>query len=255
MSALATGPRPAGCLPQPLLGTTLFRHGIDTLTIGAAFAYREPWNSPGFRDETCTRPPLSLASGASYPLRFADSNASGAACFIWLDANDDGVFDALELVFSSLQARQLPRSFAGTLVVPATARTGRPLRLRVSSWAHDARVPLTAPPSACSRSEDLGQVRDFAVIVTGPLATNAAPAAASAWEAAPNPATGQVTVYTHSAKAAAVELRNVLGQAVYRNTVLPNSRGEIMLDVGALTRGIYLLRLDTQNRSLRLSLE
>ena len=258
VSALTAGPRPAACLPVPTFGTTIAQHGFDTLKIGSVFFYHQPWNSPGYRDETCTRAAISLTQGASYVLRFADSNPVGAACFAWLDANDNGVFESpSELVFNSLLARQLPYSAVGTLTVPAAALTGRPLRLRVSSFAHDDGVALTAPPNSCSRAVLVGQVRDFAVqVIANPLAVGAAaPLSVGHWQAAPNPSTGRVTVFGHFAQPTEAELWDAVGRCVYRVTVLPNAQANLLLEFGALPRGMYLLRLSGWKQSARLLLE
>lgn len=259
VNSLTAGPRPAACLPAPALGITIGQHGFDTLRIGTAFLYHQPWNSPGYRDETCTRMPLPLIQGTSYVLRFADSNPQGAACFAWLDANDNGVFESpSELVFNSLLARQLPYSAVGTLTVPATALTGRPLRLRVSSFAHDEGVALTTPPSPCSRAVVIGQVRDFAVQVTAnPLAVGAegTPTALGRWQVAPNPSAGHVTVFGRFARPTGLELWDAVGRCVYRATVMPDAQAHLVLDFSALPRGVYLLRLNGEKQSARLSLE
>lgn len=259
VGALTAGPRPAACLPVPTFGATIAQHGFDTLKIGSAFFYHQPWNSPGYRDETCTSAAISLTQGASYVLRFADSNPVGAACFAWLDANDNGLFESPgELVFNSLLANQLPYSTVGTLTVPAATLTGRPLRLRVSSFAHDDGVALTVPPSPCSRAVVVGQVRDFTVqIIANPLAVGAAsaPLALAQWQAAPNPSTGRVTVFGHFARPTGVELWDAMGRCVHRAMGLPNAQANLVLDFGALPHGVYLLRLNGWKQSARLVLE
>ena len=259
VSSLTAGPRPAACLPVPTFGNTIAQHGFDTLKIGSVFFYHQPWSSPGYRDETCTRASLTLAQGASYVLRFADSNPIGAACFAWLDANDNGVFESpSELVFNSLLANQLPYSAVGTLTVPVAALTGRPLRLRVSFFAHDEGVALTALPSPCSRAVEVGQVRDFTVqVLATPLTVGAAaaPRVSGHWQAAPNPSTGRVTVFGHFAQPTKAELWDAVGRCVYQTTVLPNAQANLLLDFGALPRGTYLLRLSGWKQSARLVLE
>ena len=259
VSSLTAGPRPAACLPVPTFGATIAQHGFDTLKIGSAFFYHQPWNSPGYRDETCTRAPIGLTQGASYVLHFADSNPIGAACFAWLDANDNGVFESpSELVFNSLLANQLPYSAVGTLTVPAAALTGRPLRLRVSSFAHDEGVALIAPPSPCSRAVVVGQVRDFSVqVIANPLAVGAAaaPTALGHWQAAPNPSAGPVTVFGYFDRPTEAELWDAMGRCVYRVTALPNAQANLLLDFGAMPRGVYFLRLSSRKQSVPLLLE
>ena len=258
VGALAVGPRPAACLPSPTFGITIAQHGFDTLAIGSAFAYRQPWNAPGYRDETCTRPPIALTQEVATVIRFAGSNPVGTACFAWLDANDDGVFDpAAELIFDSRLARQFPRSAAGTFTLTQAVLTGRPLRLRVSAWGYDDRVPLTAVPSPCSRAVQIGQVRDFTAMVSAnPLAVfppwSPAPAP---WRVAPNPTTGAVTVYGHFATPAWVEVRDVVGRVVLRARVTPDGHGNLDLSVRGLPTGIYVLRVADGKHLVRLALQ
>ncbi len=258
VGALTAGPRPAACLPVPTFGATIAQHGFDTLKIGTSFFYHQPWNSPGYRDETCTRAALTLTQGVSYPLRFADSNFVGAACFAWLDANDNGIFESPgELVFNSLVAQPQPYGSMGTLTVPAAALTGRPLRFRVSSFAHDDAIPLTGVPSPCSRAVEVGQVRDFAVqVMANPLSVGAAaPLSVGRWQAAPNPSAGRITVFGHFAQPTKAELWDAVGRCVYQATVLPNAQANLSLNFGELPRGMYLLRLSGWKQSARLLLE
>ncbi len=259
VGALTGGARPASCLPSPVVATTLGQHGIDTLTIGTAFRYHQPINSPGYRDETCTRAAIALGQGTVYPLRFVDSNTFTTSCYVWLDSNNNGVFDApSELVFNSLTASYNLTSIFGLLTVPATAVTGQPLRLRVIQWHYPDGVPRTTPPSPCNNSDEGGQVRDFSVqIIANPLAvsTGATPAAVGHWQVAPNPSTGRVTVFGPFAQPMETELWDAVGRCVYRASVSPDAQANLVLDFGALPRGVYLLRLNGGKHSARLSLE
>ena len=259
VGALTGGARPASCLPSPVVAATIGQHGIDTLTIGTAFRYHQPINSPGYRDETCTRPAIALSQGTVYPLRFVDSNPFTTSCYVWLDSNNNGVFDApSELVFNSLTASYTLTSIFGPLTVPATAVIGQPLRLRVIQWYYPDGVPRTTPPSPCNNSDEAGQVRDFTVQVTAnPLAVGgpAALAAVGQWQAAPNPSTGRVTIFGHFARPTGAELWDAVGRCVYRATVSPDAQANLLLDFGALPRGVYLLRLNGGKQSARVLLE
>lgn len=257
VNALANGPRPAVCLPSPVVTTTTGQHGIDTLRIGTAFFYHQPWNSPGYRDETCTITPISLVRGASYPLRFADSNSDGTACFVWLDANGNGEFESpAELVFNDLVTVPQPGGFTvGTLSVPATALTARPLRMRVVQWGYRSGWPLLSPPSPCSQSGISGQVRDFTVVLANPLTTLSGDPVAGAWQLAPNPTSGLVTVHGKFTSPVGVEIWDAVGRIVYRTAAVPNVQANLPLDLRGLPRGVYLVRLSNSRQLARLSLE
>jgi hypothetical protein len=177
---------------------------------------------------------------------------------VWLDANDNGVFEAPgELLYSSLGPGSWSGSIVGAFTVPPTAVAGQPLRLRVVQWWYtpNSAIPLPAIPGPCVRDETAGQVRDFSVIVTTPLAAAAAATPAAAWQLAPNPASGQVAVHGRFAKPTLVEVWDALGQSVYRATRLPDAQNSLSLDLSALPAGLYLVRVDNSARSVRLLLE
>ena len=256
VSSLAAGPRPAACLPSPALGTTSAQHGIDTLLIGATFFYHQSWNAPGYRDETCTRPSLSLAQGGRYRLRFADSNPVDTGCFVWLDANNDGVFESPgELVFNSISTPYYPGFVLGTLTIPTTAIQGQPLRLRVAQWVFYPNVPITAVPSACLREETGGQVRDFTVVVTAPLASVKAGVPVKEWHIIPNPSAGQFFVEGHFTQSTPVEIRDMVGRCVYQANVTPDAQANLPLNVSVIPRGVYQLRVANSTKCARLVLE
>ena len=255
VSALAAGPRPAACLPSPVFGLTRAQHGIDTLRIGTGFFYHQPQNSPGYRDETCTRSPLALAQGTNYRVRFVDSNQADTGCVIWLDANNNGAFEAPgELVYSSLARPGVPGPLPNQLSVPVATVPNVPLRMRVTQWNYPPFAPVITVPSPCHRNEEAGQVRDFAVVVTPVLATVAA-RRADAWRVAPNPSTGLVTVYGYFGQPTPVEVWDLAGRTVYRATVVPTTRQQLELDLRTLPRGIYLLQLNHAMEPARLLLE
>ncbi len=255
VSALATGPRPAACLPTPTAGITGYSHGMDTLRIGSAFLYRQPRNALGYIDETCTLSPIALAQGGSYPLRFKDTNIAATSCFIWLDANNNGVLESpAEVVFNSLVTTPFPGYIAGTLQVPATALPSQPLRMRVATWSYDQGRPLTAVPDPCKRDVIAGQVRDFAVTLTTPLAAKAASPAPS-WHMVPNPSSGLLSIQGQFKGPVALTVRDIVGRSVYQSTGLPDNQGNIPLDLRALPQGIYFLQLNGQGLISRLALE
>lgn len=251
VSALAAGPRPAACLPSPVSGIPQAQHGIDSLRIGP-LRYHQPMNSPGYRDETCAQGPVTWTRGGRYALRFVDSNMFDASCVVWLDANDNGIFEAPgELLYSSLGLGSWSGSIVGSLTVPTATVVGRPLRLRVVSAGADRSGSGYTVPSPCVRDETTGQVRDFAVLVTNPLGAHP-DMAPTEWQLAPNPTLGKMTVYGSFLRPTPVEVRDVLGRCVQRATVVPNTNGQLLLDLTDLPRGMYLLRIAGSRQAVRL---
>lgn len=256
VSASTSGPRPASCLPSPTAGTTGTGHGMGTLEIGPVFTYHQPANSPGYRDETCTQAVIALAAGASTSFYFADSNISGTSCFVWLDANDNGLFEApQELLFNSLATGFIGGTFRGTITVPTTTLLNQPLRLRVACWGMPFNTRLTTVPDPCRRQEELGQVRDFTVRVSSLLNTVPAGAVLTKWSLAPNPSTGLVRVQGRFTSLTAVDIHDIVGRCVYQASMRPSSDGELNLDLLALPRGVYFVRLDHAKQVARLLLQ
>ncbi|WP_216726986.1 GEVED domain-containing protein [Hymenobacter siberiensis] len=256
VSASTSGPRPASCLPSPTTGTTGAGHGMGTLEIGPVFTYHQPANAPGYRDETCTQVAIALTAGASASFYFADSNYSGTACFVWLDANDNGLFEApQELLFNSLATGFIGGTFRGIITVPATTLLNQPLRLRVACWGMPFNTRLTTVPDPCRRQEELGQVRDFTVRVSSTLSTVPAGAAPTSWSLAPNPSTGLVRVQGSFTGLTTVEIHDVVGRCVYKAPARPSVDGTLNLNLTALPNGVYLVQLNHSGQVSRLLLE
>ncbi len=256
VSTSTTGPRPVSCLPSPTAGTTGAGHGMGTLEIGPVFAYHQPANSVGYRDETCTQAAIALTAGASAAFYFADSNYSGTSCFVWLDANDNGLFEApQELLFNSLATGFIGGTFRGTITVPATTLLNQPLRLRVACWGMPFNTRLTTVPDPCRRQEELGQVRDFTVRVSSPLSAVPAGAVLNSWLLAPNPSTGLVRVQGSFTGPTAVVICDVVGRCVYQASMRPSADGTLNLDLTALLKGVYLVRLNNTGQVSQLLLE
>ncbi|MGI4871141.1 MAG: PKD domain-containing protein [Janthinobacterium lividum] len=254
VSSLTTGPRPAACLPSPTTGLTGYSHAIDTLRIGSALLYHQLRNAPGYLDETCTRIPIALMQGTSYGLRFRDANALASSCFIWLDANNNGVFESPgELVFNSITSPPRPGYIAGTLQIPASALLNQPLRMRVASWSYDPSTSLTVVPDPCGRDALAGQVRDFSVLLTAPLATKLGNS--SSWQVAPNPSTGLVSVLGTLTTPTLLTVRDMVGRCVYQTTITPDHQANLSVDLRALPKGIYMLNIGEKMRAFKLVLE
>ncbi|WP_165903767.1 GEVED domain-containing protein [Hymenobacter gummosus] len=240
---------------RPAVGVTEAQRGIRTFSIGTALSYGpQPLNAPSYRDETCAVPPAVLARGVLYAMTMADRYNPATAAFVWVDVNDDGRFDATELLYDALQFPVFsPTVRTGTLTLPPATVLNRPLRLRVLfAYPPGNQSNLTAIPSPCYTGA-ADQARDFTIIATASTAT-AAGAGAPAWQVYPNPATGHVSVRGDFRQPTVVELCDVRGRVVLRQSVPPVS-GALPLQLQALPRGLYLLRLPATGQAARLVLE
>ncbi|GAA4383620.1 hypothetical protein GCM10023186_24930 [Hymenobacter koreensis] len=125
----------------------------------------------GYKDYSCavgTTPAIGtiLTVGVSYTIRVTTNSGATENVRAWLDMNNDGQFNAsTEQVFSSSGLNVQ----TGTVVVPASATLGVPLRLRVA-----ADFNLAPIPGPCTTSQ-YSQTEDYAVTLQ---ANTAAPVAA-----------------------------------------------------------------------------
>lgn len=97
-----------------------------------------------------------LLQGLSYPFSVSTNPNQNQDTKIWIDYNDNGVFEDTELIFQSLNSRNPSGSFA--VSGDTSVKTNRPLRLRVMSEA--AGVPF----SFCT-ALDKGQCEDYTVYI------------------------------------------------------------------------------------------
>ncbi len=142
--------------------------------------------SAGYQDFTCPQR-TSLAVGIRYTLSITTGMTTGSTSAYdvraWLDLNNDGVFSASEKLAEALNTTSPSLS----LLVPATAVLGQPLRLRlVADGAGNNPQPCTAPV--------LGQVEDYTVTVV-PNTTPPVAAFTSSYVAGACPA-GNVYTFT-----------------------------------------------------------
>lgn len=149
---MAQCPVAAACTPgrasnpqAAAFGMGIFRvrlGSIDTTTAG---------NTDGYQNYSCTQR-TQLAPGLSYPITITTNANVDENVRVWVDYNNDGVFDPVtELTFSSNNARL----HAGiTAVIPSTAVLGVRLRLRVAADASTAPIPTPCSTPQYSQTED-----------------------------------------------------------------------------------------------------
>lgn len=251
INQLATGPRPAACLPPngPSLAQTLGTAGIDLIQVGAlSYGNPVPNRYAPYRDETCTQPAAVLVSGTPAPLMVRGLTNYPWRIRIWLDANDDGVLDPFsELIYTGPAG-------ASTLTVPAMTLLNRPLRLRVW-WMADLGGGYSAVDGGpCFRSERYGQVRDFAAIVTAPLAARFPSILPPISLLYPNPSSGQISLHSDDALTGTLFVRNITGQVVYTQDLTAATAHNVALNLKQLPPGTYFIHLPQSRLVKRFSL-
>jgi hypothetical protein len=211
----------------------------------------------GYGDFTAsTTYTTTLARGATANLSVTvRSNNTGSQGGLWVDYDQNGVFDASEYTLvgnSSLTGADV--IFPVALAVPATALAG-PTRLRVR-WRNGA---LTAADACTTNTATgcntgcnwYGETEDYLVTISAtPLATTAG-AAATRLALFPNP-TQAATTLSGAEAGATVQVLDVLGRAVL--SVRADATGKATLALPtSLAKGVYVVRAGQQ--SARLVLE
>jgi PKD repeat protein len=148
---LGSGPISAACTPTTSasctdFGITNFKfHNINNSSANC---------SEGYKDFSCGVD--TVTTGQSYSVSVSTLTPAGHNVRIWIDFNNDGIFNAAtELVFSA------DNSFlaTGTIFIPGTATLNTPLRLRVS-----VDHSLQPVPTPCGNLQ-FGQAEDYAIYV------------------------------------------------------------------------------------------
>jgi len=176
------------------------------------------------------------------------SNNTGSQGGLWVDYDQNGVFDASEYTLvgsSSLTATDVV--FPVALAVPATALSG-PTRMRVR-WRNSAFTSADACVSGATAW--YGETEDYLVTLSAtPLATTSG-ASAARLALFPNP-TQAVTTLSGAEAGATVQVLDVLGRAVL--SVKADAAGKAALALPtSLAKGVYVVR--TGQQTVRLVLE
>src|SRR5688572_1959170 len=107
-------------------------------------------STTGYFNYSCTIG-TNLTATVSYPISIQTNPNVNENVRVWLDLDNNGTFNATsELIFSSNNAKL----HTGTIVIPATAVTGSPLRMRVSADNFSSPVPTPCSTPQYSQVED-----------------------------------------------------------------------------------------------------
>lgn len=185
--------------------------------------------------------PISLEQGGSYS--FAINPDFGGALWnesyrMWIDFNQNGTFEAGEMVYGSPSPTST--SVSGNFTVPANAETGS-TRLRII-MNFGASVP-----NVCGSFVG-GEVEDYCVQIVEPGSTAIlSENYADFIQVFPNPTSGELTFKSSHVNMKAVELLTLTGQLIEQ---LPIENGVCHTDVSKLSDGIYLYRILSEDNTI-----
>ena len=143
----------ASCKPATTIPST---GGIYNFAIND-ISHQTHGSFEGYQDFSCSYQ-TTLTEGSSYSFNMTVGNLKPENIAIWIDLNNDGIFDEQnELAY---QNSGITGSFSDRLAIPAGIQFNTPIRLRIGTD-----FATNAAPSPCTDSQN-GQFHDYAVIIT-----------------------------------------------------------------------------------------
>ena len=165
---------------------------------------------------------------------------------VWIDFNQNGIFESSELVFS--KSRSKNSSVSGPVYIPTNALTGT-TRMRVS-------MKYNALPSACEVFTN-GEVEDYSINIISIATRNSQEITTIEnkeeeinetskldFKLYPNPVKGDIVNFTEMKESTSYRIFNQMGQQVASGYVENNS-----LNVGTLMPAIYIIEI-TDGKSI-----
>ena len=209
----------------PSVPTSVDNDGITSIVVGTTNFTN---TSVSYTNHTAT--PVSLQRNVTSPITINFATGYTYNTYIWIDLNDNYIFDANELLYTGESAAPNPSILNASLAIPATANLG----------AHRMRIVtadfLPAPNSCYSGS--WGVTVDFTVnVIEQDLSTGSFDEASFNYY--PNPVTDILTV-AYSNVISNVVVYNLLGQQVL--TEQPNAT-LTQVDLSGLNTGTYLVKV------------
>jgi Zn-dependent metalloprotease/PKD repeat protein len=143
-------PVTAGCSPDSFYKVN---GGISRFNLGG-INLNTPGAEVGYEDYTCSFF-TDLTAGKYYPVQIQTIYPEDENVYIWLDKNNDGLFDENEKILESLNKKL----HLATVKIPEVNHYNTPLRLRVGSEAAEYNLS-----TSCSESY-YGQYEDYTVYI------------------------------------------------------------------------------------------
>jgi hypothetical protein len=209
----------------PSVPTSLDGSGITSVVVGTTNFTN---TNVTYTNNTAT--PVSLERNVTSPVIINFATGFTYNTYIWIDLNDNFIFDASELLYTGESAQPNPSTLSASVAIPAAATLG----------AHRMRI-VTADalptPNSCY-SGSWGVTVDFTVnVIEEDLSIGGFDNANFNYY--PNPVTDILTL-SYSNVISDVVVYNLLGQQVL--TAKPNAT-QTQMDVSGLTAGTYIVKV------------
>lgn len=205
-----------------------------------------PCNGSGYED--CTELPggsCSLNAGTTYSATIK-TGYSEMSCQVWIDFNNDGIFQPGESVGGIATFGWGTGTAATSLVIPSTVAPGT-FRMRiVGDWyvaaggiQYVASTSTVSIPPCPTPAIYYGDARDYSVTILHPLNT---PGLKNAGNISiyPNPTTTSLTISAPD-RITSVAISDLLGQQVYSHQC---NAPQVQIDVAGLPAGVYFVKVN-----------
>ncbi|WP_292008509.1 GEVED domain-containing protein [Chryseobacterium sp.] len=196
---------------------------------------------------TTSHTPLAVNQQQTVQVGFLQATSVSQSIRVWIDYNNNGTFEASELVASGNNVATDPNgygTFTGTFTPPSTAVMNTPLRMRVLA---DIISPSSFAP--CGQL-GYGQVEDYSVTLVSSLATTETKADNDDWAIYPNPSvTGdKIFIKAKNAKNLKVVISDMSGRLIATPSLKEESNGTFTVNQ-SLEKGIYMVQISSDSKT------
>jgi hypothetical protein len=133
----------------------VFADQIDSFSLNSISAIGNSGCSPNAY-QSFSNPVWNLSAGQTYPITMTVGSSYPQSFAIWIDLNNNNIYEPTEAVFVSLTAAT---SHTGTITIPSTAIGGNGLRMRIRCQY----ITLLTANDACTNITGYGEVEDYFV--------------------------------------------------------------------------------------------
>ncbi|WP_419869637.1 GEVED domain-containing protein [Chryseobacterium sp. CT-SW4] len=196
---------------------------------------------------TASHTQLTVNQPQTIQVGFLQATSVSQSIRVWIDYNNNGAFEASELVGSGNNVATDPNgygTFTGTFTPPSTAVMNTPLRMRVLA-------DIISPSSfaACGQL-GYGQVEDYSVTLVSSLATTEIKADSDDWTIYPNPSlTGdKIYIQAKNAKNLKVVISDMSGRLIATPSLKEESKGTFTISEN-LAKGVYMVQISGDNKT------
>lgn len=196
-----------------------------------------------------------FTKGSTATLAVVFDVKGGAGYGVWIDWNQNNVFEASERVSGTPVTESLDITAYTTVTeivtIPADAMTGETrMRVRIvedDNYTMGASGYAIAPCNASASAEDImdwGETEDYTIKIVGTSSVNEI-APITNLNLYPNPVTSVLNIGLEIPNNLTYKIINITGQEIQTGIV---RNGERQIDVAALAEGVYMIQFADQNK-------